>query len=292
MWSRRTESVIMDKIDTYCSAGFGTIDNALITGDGAVACTANPFGGTGFVYAPDGIRFSQVDYDRKRRGIAAAAQYENNTGTLRATVQYIDSKYRNGWFERASHVILDGNYFGTRAFNPRSGSILTGGDPLTFGDDGMLESGLLTQPHGSFSGTYESVQAAINAGSAVPGIPFVNYCGNGVCGDNPRDGLYLQNEARNFAHREGTRDLSGNIKWDATDRLHFNADVQYIDASTYNNDIIVTAGSMANAQYSVKRGRHAAGAAAARLQRQLRRRRPRQPAQLLDSVHPGPCRGQ
>ena len=247
----RTESVVMDKIDTYCSAGFGTPDNAIVTSDGSIACTANPFGGTGFVYAPDGVRFSQVDYDRKRHGIAAAAQYENPTGNLRATVQYIDSKYRNGWFERASHVILDGNYFGTRAFNPRSGSILTGGAPLTFGDNGMLQSGLLTQPHGSFSGTYDSVQAAINAGSAIPGIPFVNYCGNGVCGDNPRDGLYFQDEARNFAHREGTRDLSGNVKWDPTDQLHFNADVQYIDASTYNNDIIVTAGSMANAQYSV-----------------------------------------
>lgn len=249
----RTESVVMDKIDTYCTAGFGTPAAGSVDADGRVNCTANPFGGTGFALVPDGVRFSQVDYDRKRRGIAAAAQYENNSGNLRATVQYIESRYRNAWLERASHPILEGGYFGTPAFNPRTASILAGSSGLTFGADGMLESGTLTQPHGSFSGTYDSVQAAINAGSAIPGVPFVNYCGNGVCGDNPRDGLYFQNEARNFAHREGTKDLSGNIKWDPTDQLHLNADVQYIDASTYNNDILVATGSMANYQYSVNK---------------------------------------
>jgi len=250
----RTESVIMDKIDTYCTAGFGTPAAGNVGSGGAIGCTANPFGGTGWAYIPDGIRYSQVDYDRKRRGIAFAAQYESPDGSVRATFQYLNSRYRNGWFERASHVVLDGNYFGTPAFNPRTGTVLgpaTGTPAFTFGADGMLESGIITQGHGSFSGTYESVQAAINAGSAVPGVPFVNYCGNGVCGDNPRDGIYIQDEARNFAHREGTRDYSGNLQWDVSDRLHTSFDVQHIDASTYNNDIIVTAGSMANAQYSV-----------------------------------------
>ncbi|WP_343517650.1 TonB-dependent receptor [Sphingomonas sp.] len=249
----RTESVIMDKIDTYCSAGFGTADLAIVSADGTIPCTANPFGGSGWAYAPDGIRYSQVDYDRKRRGIAGAAQFENNAGTLKATVQYVDSHYTNAWLERASHTIFDGNYFGTRAFNPRSGSVLAGSSGLTFGPDGMLRSGLLTQPHGSFSGTFESVQAAINAGSAVPGMPFVNYCGAGVCGADPRNGLYFQNEARNFAHEEGTSDLSANIRWDPTDRLHLSADVQFIDASTYNNDVLVATGSMANMQYSVNK---------------------------------------
>ncbi|WP_260600048.1 TonB-dependent receptor [Sphingomonas endolithica] len=251
----RTESVIMDKIDTYCTAGFGTPAAGNVT-DGSIGCTANPFGGTGFAFIPDGVRFSQVDYDRKRRGMAFAGQFENNAGTLRATVQYTDSHYRNAWLERASHVIFEGNYFGTPAFNPRTSSVLgpaPGTPALVFGADGMLQSGTITQAHGSFSGTYDSVQAAINAGSAVPGLPFVNYCGAGVCGDNPRDGIYLQNEARNFAHREGTRDLSGNIRWDPTERLHLNADIQYINASTYNNDILVAAGSMANAQYAVNK---------------------------------------
>lgn len=249
----RTESVIMDKIDTYCGAGFGTPAAGTVTSDGSINCTANPFGGSGFRYAPDGVRFSEVDYDRKRRGIALAAQYENNAGTVRATLQYVDSHYRNAWFERASHAKLEGGYFGTPAFNPRTGTVLGPADgtgALVFGANGMLQSGILTQGHGSFSGTWESTQAAINAGSAIPGMPFVNNCAAPSVCTTLRDGLYLENEARNFAHREGTRDYSANLKWDISDRLHANLDGQYIDASTYNNDILVASGSMANFQYS------------------------------------------
>ncbi|RYD65374.1 MAG: TonB-dependent receptor, partial [Sphingomonadales bacterium] len=255
-WSHvitRTESVIMDKIDTYCSAGFGTPQAASIT-NGTVNCTANPFGGSGFRYAPDGIRYSEVDYDRKRHGMSLAAQFESTDGSVRANVRYLDSHYRNAWYERASHAILDGNYFGTPAFNPRTGTTLgpaDGSPAFVFGSDGMLQSGVLTQPHGSFSGTWESTQAAINAGSAVPGMPFVNNCAAPSVCTTLRDGLYLQNEARNFAHKEGTRDFSGNLQWDISDRLHLNLDGQYVDASTYNNDIIVTTGSMADFQYSV-----------------------------------------
>ncbi|WP_395397697.1 TonB-dependent receptor [Novosphingobium sp. BL-8A] len=258
-WSHvitRTESVIMDKIDTYCTSGFGTKEAGIVNSDGSVACAGNPFGGTGWAFAPDGVRYSQVDYDRKRHGLALAAQYESPGGDVHATVQYLDSKYKNAWYERASHVILDGNYFGTAAFNPRTGSILgpaDGTSPLVFGSNGMLQSGILTQPHGSFSGTYESLDAALNAGSAIPGVPFVNYCGAGANCSTLRDGMYFQNEARKFNHSEGTKDLSAHIDWQANDRLRFSADAQYIDASTYNNDILVATGSMANFDYSVNK---------------------------------------
>jgi TonB-dependent receptor len=251
----RTESVIMDKIDTYCTAGFGTAQAGNVLTDGSVGCTANPFGGSGWAYAPDGIRFSEVDYDRNRRGIAVATQYENNAGNLRVTAQYTNSHYKNAWLERASHVILDGNYFGTPAFNPRTGSILGPADgtpALVFGPDGMLQSGTLTRPHGDWRGSWDPTPTeAINTGSAVPGVPFVNNCGFPTVCSTLRDGLYFQDEARNFAHKEGTRDYSANIAWDVSDRLHTNFDVQHIDASTYNNDILVAAGSIANMQYSV-----------------------------------------
>ncbi|WP_034157098.1 TonB-dependent receptor [Sphingomonas sp. ERG5] len=253
----RTESVIMDKIDTYCSdAALDPQKTATVGADGKIACASNPFGGTGWAYAPDGIRYSQVDYDRTRRGIALAAQYEDPTGDFRASVQYNDSKYRNAWLERASHTIFDGNYYGTPAYNPRKSTILgaaPGTSALVFGSNGMLQSGTLTQGHGSWRGSFDSSQAAIDTGSAVPGMPFVNYCGAGSSCTSLRDGLYFQNESRNFDHSERTQDLSGNIKWDVNDRLHLNLDVQKIWAHTNNNDILVATGSMANMDYSVDR---------------------------------------
>ena len=250
----RTESVIMDKIDTYCSAGAVDGSGKAIVTNGVVQCTANPFGGHGWAYAPDGIRYSQVDYDRKRHGFVIAGQYENDARTLRASVQYTDSQYHNAWLERASHAVLDGTYFGTPSFYPRASTVLGAADgtpALVFGSDGMLQSGTLTQPHGSWAGSWSSTQDAINTGSAVPGLPFVNNCAAPSVCTTLRDGLYFQNESRDFDHREGTKDLSGNIKWDVSDQLHTSLDVQHITASTHNNDILVATGSMANYQYSV-----------------------------------------
>ena len=254
----RTESVIDDKIDTYCSSGYGTAQHAIVNPDGSIPCTSNPFGGSGWAFIPDGIRYSQVDYDRNRIGSTIAAQYENNARSLVTTVQYDDSSYHNAWLENASHAIIEGTYYGTPAFDPRNTTILgpaTGTGPLVFGSNGMLQSGVLTQAHGSWAGSNSpNIQDAINTGSALPGVPFVNDCGPGFTCSTLQDGLYFQDEARDFDHREDTRDASVNVHWDVTDRLHSDLDAQYVKATVNNNDILVATGSMANYQYSVNGG--------------------------------------
>jgi TonB-dependent receptor len=247
----RTESVIDDKIDTYCSSGYGSVAHAIVNADGSIPCTSNVFGGTGWAFAPDGIRYSQVDYDRDRIGSTIAGQYENNSKSLLATVQYTDSSYHNKWLEDASHAILDGTYYGTPAFDPRASSILAGSSGLVFGSNGMLQSGHLTQPHGSWAGSYSpNLQDAINTGSAVPGVPFVNDCGPGFICTTTRDGLYFQNETRDFNHSEDTKEISAHVKWDILSRLHADFDAQYIDSHVGNHDILVATGSMADYQYS------------------------------------------
>src|SRR5579863_2802565 len=247
----RTESVIDDKIDTYCSSGYGTAAHAIVNADGSVPCTGNVFGGKGWAFAPDGIRYSQVDYDRDRIGSTIATQYENNSKSVLATVQYTDSSYHNAWLEDASHAILDGTYYGTPGFDPRASSILAGSSGLVFGSNGMLQSGLLTQGHGSWSGSYSpNLQDAINTGSAVPGVPFVNDCGPGFTCTTNRDGLYFQNETRDFNHMEDTKEASAHVKWDITSQLHTNFDAQYVKSSVVNHDMLVATGSMANYQYS------------------------------------------
>jgi TonB-dependent receptor len=247
----RTESVIDDKIDTYCSSGYGSVAHAIVNPDGSIPCTSNVFGGTGWAFAPDGIRYSQVDYDRDRIGSTIAGQFENNSKSLLATIQYTDSSYHNKWLEDASHAILDGTYYGTPAFDPRASSNLAGSSGLVFGSNGMLQSGLLTQPHGSWAGSYSpNLQDAINTGSAISGVPFVNDCGPGFTCATNRDGLYFQNETRDFNHSEDTKEVSAHVKWDIFSRLHTDFDAQYIDSRVVNHDILVATGSMANYQYS------------------------------------------
>ena len=245
----RTENVIDDRIDMYCTSGYGTTAHAIVNADGSIPCTGNPFGGKGWAFAPDGIRYSQVDYDRTRIGSTIAAQYENNSKTLLATVQYVDSSYHNAWLENASHAILENGAFGTPAFNPRATSALAGGSPLVFGSNGLLQSGLLTQAHGSIGHTNSADPAtAFEFGSAVPGLPFVNNCAPGTA--CARDGLYVFDEARDFNHNEDTKEVSAHVKWEIVPKLHADFDAQYVDSSVVNHDILVTAGTFADYQYS------------------------------------------
>src|ERR1700692_3788889 len=248
----QTQSVIDEQIDNYCPSGYGAAAHAIVNADGSVPCTGNVFGGKGWAFAPDGIRYSQVDYDRDRIGSTVATQYENNSKSLLATLQYTDSSYHNKWLEDASHAILDGSYYGTPGFDPRASSLLAGSSGLVFGSNGMLQSGLLTQPHGSWRGsTPPSVlQDAIHTRSVVPAVPFVNYCSPASpCATN-RDGLYFQNETRDFNHMEDTKEVSAHVKWDILERLHANFDAQYVDSKVANHDMLVATGSMANYQYS------------------------------------------
>ena len=247
----QTQSVIDDKIDTYCSSGYGTATQAIVQPNGSIPCTGNVFGGSGWAFAPDGIRYSQVNYDRTRIGSTIAAQYQNNAENLTATLEYTDSGYHNSWLEDASHAILDGSYYGTSAFDPRSTSILAGSSNMVFGPNGMLQSGLLTQPHGSWAGSMSpNIQDAINTGSVVPGVPFVNDCGPGFTCSSDRDGLDFQDETRDFNHNEDTKQGSLHVKWDIIPTLHADFDAEYVSADVIDHDMLVATGSMANYQYS------------------------------------------
>ncbi|RAK58327.1 TonB-dependent receptor [Phenylobacterium hankyongense] len=246
----RTEGVVMQRIGTFCSAGYQDATGKPIITNGAVGCTASPYGGSTWQYMPGQVNFSQVNYDRKRHGTSLAFQWENNPGTLEFTTQYNDSYYRNAWLEKSANVSLFGT-FGSPAYNPltTAGIGPAPGTPgLVFGADGMLVSGVLTQSTGDWGG---STQDNINRGSAVPGLPFVNYCGPGSSCTTQRQGIYVNDEARNFNHSEGTQDLSANLKWKVTENLRASFDAQYIKATTDNYDILVAATTMANAQYSV-----------------------------------------
>jgi TonB-dependent receptor len=247
----QTEGVVMQRIGTFCSAGMNDASGkAIVSADGSIPCTANPYGGKSWAYIPDQVNYSQVEYDRVRKGTALAFQYENNDGTVRFKAQYNDSKYKNAWLERSVNVVGFG-LWAAPAYSPQTTAYLApaqGAPAFTFGPDGMLTSGILTQPVGDWG---VSTQDAINRGSAVPGLPFVNYCGGVPACASQREGLYIENQARNFDHSEGTSDISANLQWDISDRLHTSFDVQYIDADTNNYDILVANRTMADAQYKV-----------------------------------------
>jgi TonB-dependent receptor len=249
----RTEAVNMTRISTICSdypqAG-GAFPAANVDGDGNVVCNANPYGGTGWRYAPGQVNFSQVDYDRTRTGGAITLQYENDAKNLVATLTAVHSRYENPWIERSANISWPaGAGFGTPVWAPFNAPAMR---PISgnfaFAENGMLQSGVIGQA-ADVAGFYEGTSAAnINHGSAVPGMPFVN--GQDACGGVCLTGSNVSDEARIFDHDEQTRDFSFNVKWDITEDLHTSFDVQYIKARTNNYDILVAANSIAQVDYT------------------------------------------
>jgi TonB-dependent receptor len=250
----RTESVNMTRIATFCSdypqAG-GAFPTANLDADGNVTCNTNPYGGSGWRYAPGQVNFSQVDYDRTRYGAALTLQYENDAKNLKMALTGIDSRYKNPWIERSANISWPtGAGFGTPVWAPFGAP---GWRPITgnfaFGADGMLDSGVIGQFPGD-AGFGDATSASnINHGSAVPGLPFVN--GADTCTGTPcLTGANVSDESRIFDHDEETRDFSFNLQWDATEKLHTSLDLQYIKAKTHNYDILVAANSLARVDYS------------------------------------------
>ncbi|WP_443751014.1 TonB-dependent receptor [Asticcacaulis solisilvae] len=248
----QTEAVVMQRIGTFCDAGYAdSSGNPIVNSDGSVPCTHNPYGGNGWAYIPDQVNYSQVEYDRTRHGTSLAAQYQNNDKTFEATLQYNDTYYRNAWRERSSNVSLFG-LWAAPAFSPQTTAIVgpADGSSFTFAPDGTLTSGIITTGSGGWGG---STADNLNRGSVVAGLPFVNYCGAGAvpaC-TTQRQGITVNDEARIFNHTEGTKDISLNAKWKISDQLRTNFDVQYVKAQTNNYDILVAASTLANADYSV-----------------------------------------
>jgi len=248
----RTEAVNMTRIATLCSdypqAG-GVTPPANVDGEGNVVCNNSPFGGSGWRYAPGQVNFSQVDYDRTRTGAALTLQYENDAKSLVMTLNAIHSRYENPWLERSANISWPtGAGFGTPVWAPQGSP---GFAPITgafaFDDHGMFQSGVIGQTAdsaGFFDPDGAGPRTALEHGSAVPGLPLVNGCGGCLTGATVSD------EARIFDHDEQTRDFSFNVKWDITENLHTQLDLQYIKARTNNYDILVAANSFAQVDYS------------------------------------------
>ena len=252
-----TNGVIMGRIATICSAGYADSNgNPIVNADGSIPCTATPYGGSNWQYMPSNVTYSSNSYDRNRHGSALALQWRSNDRSVQATLQYNDSYYQNKWSERTIEPWFD-DLWAKPAFNPvtssRTAEAASGTPDLVFGADGMLQSGQIAQ-HSDYWGAGTdptNPDNNMNHASIAPGVPFMAGCYDWSTGCSPTQmGERLDTTGRIFDRREGTQDLSFNLKWDVNDRLSTNFDVQYIKASQNSYDIMLSPHTQADIVYS------------------------------------------
>jgi TonB-dependent receptor len=227
--------------------------------------TDNTFDSTNFapgtVLAPSGLTNQISDYDRKRIGVSAAAQWRSNDHRWLATVQYLRSNYSN---QNEEHGVTS-NFFSTwqqtvrQRYSPSFPSTVAqapGTPDFTFDQNGLVETGTFAQNVGWWGNPGEAGGTDINAaggyGMNDQGEPFVNACYTWSCPSGGVPGVYgttITDFSRYWKDREMTQDASLNLKWNPSDDLHFNFDAQYVDATVKNYDVGVGLSTWANIGY-------------------------------------------
>ena len=233
-------------------------------------------------YFPASINFLNNEYDRKRYGISAAAQYKSNSGKVLVTAQYLRSLYKNNWRERSFGSFglgpdLYGQNVRARVIQGgQNGGLIPvpapGTDAFTFDSQGNFETGTPNK-NGAWWGNPPGFDPdaapapGVNVGFGVndQGQPMFNTCytwatpstGCGFGANNAehstwgvngqaRYGVDVGTGSRINQNRNMTQTAALNFKWDPTNDLHFNFDGQYIDSDVDNYDISIEMHSFAN----------------------------------------------
>ncbi|MXP26703.1 TonB-dependent receptor [Altererythrobacter indicus] len=187
-----------------------------VNGDGVAETDNFPGLAAGeVVYAPVGAGVRRQAFNRQRIGAAAALQYENNAENLRATFQFLRTDARQTWGEHTIESNPD---------DPARTTFPLPGTSYTFDDDGVFQSGIVSYDRG-----YDP-----------PG--------------GSRRGLTTQLSHRGVKTRSVTDDFGGHIDWEATDRLTFDFDGQYVRSTSKQTDFSVYGSTFADAAIDMSGG--------------------------------------
>ncbi|WP_374408575.1 TonB-dependent receptor [Pelagerythrobacter sp.] len=199
----------------------------------------------GTQYIPSGIFMRDNEYDRKRYGIAGAAQWQSNDGTMQLTAQYLRSQYDNSWREHAifsSAFSVYGQPSDYVVTDPTLVNPLEGTDPFQFDEDGNFLSGWWSAPRPYVGEGDDNLGLGVNE----DGEAFFNRCYAWEGCTNPQRAPQLDTAANALKNKQITQDFGLNFRWDVTDRLRATFDAQYVDASVNNYNASVTARTFAN----------------------------------------------
>lgn len=164
------------------------------------------------VYLPRGGGIRTQEFDRDREAFAIAGQWESNDGRWLATAQFMQSDATLVWGEQVLESSIDDGP-----------NVQLLNDDYTVDGNGLFTSGIITEN--------------------------VGWRGN----DNslPLQGVRQLALARERYENDVTRDYGFNVKFSPTDRLRFNFDAQYVDASTEVFDVTVHGAFFANTGFDL-----------------------------------------
>lgn len=194
----------------------------------------------GQVWMTNGSNFFTKEDERVRRGFAAALQWASPDETIQATAEFLRSDARLSWKENAMKYqggYGDANDDGTVSENRRARPYP--GTEFAFSGDSIFESGYITDGGGWRGGegrVPRGWDTAWGQGDTAP---------DGYVTENDYFGQKYQTDTRYKDTHTVVEDLSFNVKWTPSEAWEFEGDLQFVDATTSDDDMQVALGTYA-----------------------------------------------
>jgi len=149
---------------------------------------------------PRGAVIGTQEFERRRFGYAAAAQWRSNDRRAEATFQFLRSDARQAWTEHTIEIATDN-------VESNGDSRARDGTSIAFDSSGLFESGVITGP----TGWRDDQNTAGNIRT-------------------PAFGLQSNNIRRDHDERAVTDDYAFNFRYQATDNFSVSVDYQHVDS--------------------------------------------------------------
>ena len=214
------------------------------------------FGG-GTKWVPGGIDIRENTYTRTRKGGALAAQWRSPEESLLATLQYNRSEYQNDWEEYSLSAGLGNSQTAQDLVVTTPTSVPAVGTPAyEFDSNGVFMRGVINQDSNQWVGS-DTPALAHPGGYDVTGTgSYLQWYCHGWNGGCPATRApTLGADTRSSTQTNVTEDLSMNLRWDVTERLGLNFDVQRIESTVENFDNSTTAKTAADLFLDISHGK-------------------------------------
>lgn len=200
--------------------------------------------GNGTVWMPQGANLLMKEDQRERQGAAASFQWRDTDERFLLTTEYIRSNAKLDWWENA--LKYQGGYtdsdLNTRPFD---------GTSFSFSDNGLFQSGLLSQANSAWRATSELGPDGSEPNTRYPN-PYSNIpTGEGGIGGRPYFGHKQQLDTRGQSSETLVEDFSVNLTIKPNDAWTFEVDLQHVDAETRVDDLVMHLGVAALQQYDL-----------------------------------------
>jgi iron complex outermembrane recepter protein len=215
--------------------------------------------GGGTKWIPGGVDLRDNVYNRTRKGGSFATQWRSPGDSLLATLQYNRSEYQNDW-EEYSITAGVGNAQQPQGLvlNSEFAKHPAGTPAYEFDSNGVFLRGIINDVGDGWAGPVNNPETAHPNGYAVRLNPTLtaadptprygspdwtcyswggNYLHNGVEGPCPGSrGAGLSSDTRSSTQTNTTQDLSLNLRWDVSENVGINFDIQKIWSDVVNFD--------------------------------------------------------